>query len=249
MQSFKAVFLNEMERLVKRKKFLAVALVSLISIALGQVIVVLIKHLSGINVAGASVFPMLVLSVFSYSIIPLFGVFAAADLFAGEFSSNTMKLTLSRPVSRFKIFTAKVTAAAVFVASHFILTMALSVASSIIASGFKLDFMAVFIAYTVNFFPVFVFVLLAVLLSNILKGPTSVFMVSILAYIVLWVLGVLFSSCSSLFIVPLFDWFTFFTGSIVNIWKILRTLVIILSMGGLLFSAGYFMFEKRKISG
>ena len=247
MQSFNAVFINELEKLIKRKKFISAAIISFISIIIGQLIVVAVKHFSGINVAGASVFPTFVLSVFSYTIIPLFGIFVAVDLFAGEFSSNTMKLTLSRPVSRFKIFTAKIASLAVFIASHLIFVMLVSMLSSLIVSGLKFNFLTVLMAYTANFFPIFVFILLSALLSNILKGATSVFMLSIFAYLVLLALGIVFSSLSSLFIVPLFGWFTMFIGGFINIWKILRTFVIILSMGAILFSAGYFIFEKRSV--
>ena len=248
MQSFKAAFINELERIVKRKKFMSAGILSLIAIALGQLIVVLIKRFSGINVAGASAFPILVLSVFSHTFIPLFGIFVAADLFSGEASSNTLKISLSRPVSRFKIFSAKVSALAVFVIFHLIFSMIVALISTIITSGAGgVNYFTVIIAYLVSFFPVFVFVLASVLLSNLLKSPTSVFMLSIVTFLVLWALGILFSSYSSFFIIPLFDWYTFFTGNFINAAKVLRTFVIILSMGGLLFSAGYFMFEKRSI--
>ena len=247
MQLFRAAFVNELFKMMKRKKFISAGIISLIMIALGQLMVVLIKNFSGINLAGASAFPMLVLSIFSYTVIPLFGIFVAADLFSGEFSSNTMKLILSRPVSRFKIFLAKVAAAGSFVMLHLIFVMIASLISTIVVSGINISFFKIIIAYLVSFFPIFVFILFAILLSNILKGPTSVFMLSILGFLVLFALGIVFSSYSSFFIIPLFDWFTFFTGNVMNVSKILRVFVIMLSMGGLLFSTGYFLFEKRSV--
>ena len=247
MQSFKASFTNELEKIWKRKKFVAAAIISLFTIVLGQIIVVLIRKFSGINLAGGANFPLLVLSIFSHTFIPLFGIFVAADLFSGEISSNTLKLSLSRPVSRFKIFSSKVSALGVFVLFHLFFSMLTALISTVIVSGMNIDFLTIIVAYLVSFFPVFIFVLVAVLLSNLLKSPTSVFMLSIVSFLVLWALGILFSSYSSFFIIPLFNWYTFFTGSFVNLAKVVRTIIIILSMGGLLFSAGYFIFEKRSV--
>jgi len=178
MAGFKAAFCNEMFKLAKKKKMMAAAALSIVVVLAGQVAVTAVKHGLGLRVVGSTEFPLVVLSVFAYTILPLFATFVAIDMFSGEFSSNTMKLTLTRPVSRFGVFSAKVLNVAVFIAGNLLFVMMLSFLAGLAFNPSTLSPLGiarVVMSYAATFFPVFVFSLLVVLLCNVLRGGTSVF--------------------------------------------------------------------------
>lgn len=247
MQLIKAVYINEISKIFARKKVVTACILFFVAVAVGQAITLLIKNFSGINVAGSSAFPILALSIFSYTLIPLFCILVAVDIFAGEFHQNTMKLIVSRPVSRFKIYLAKVLAVGTFLFFCLMLVMIFSLISTIIFAGIKIDFFHIFLAYLVNFFPIFAFILLCCLISNLVKSPTGSFMLSIVFFIALFLFGAVFARARSFFLLPYFDWFTFFTGNYINFTKILRTFLILISASAMLFAGGYYLFEKRDI--
>jgi len=250
MGGFKAAFYNEMDKLFKKKKIFAAAILSILSVIVGQIAVTSIKHGLGLRVTGSTEFPIAVLSVFIYTILPLFTAFVTIDMFNGEFSSNTMKITIARPVSRLGVFTAKVLSIAVFIIINLGFIMVLSVLTGLIfnvsSSSFK-GFLRVFLSYIVTFPPVLVFSLLIVILSNIFRGGLSVFFLSVVAFLGFNFLDVFFPSYSSFLITSTFDWYTLWISDSPNIFKIIRQFLIISGCGIMFFTAGYYLFDRKDL--
>jgi ABC-2 type transport system permease protein len=98
-----------------------------------------------------------------------------------------------------------------------------------------------------TFFPVFVFSLLVVCLSNLLRGGLAVFFLSVIIYIGFIFLGIVFSSYSSFFITSMFDWYTLWISESVNLLKIIRQLFIMTGCGMMLFAAGYYLFDSKDL--
>ncbi|WP_274364059.1 ABC transporter permease [Paenibacillus thermotolerans] len=250
MEGFKAAYINETVKLLKKKKIIAAAVLSILAVLIGQVAVTAIKHGFGLRVVGSAEFPLVVLSMFSHTILPLFATFAAIDMFNGEFSSNTMKITLMRPVSRFGVFSAKVLNLASFIIANLAFFMALSVLAGVIfnpSSAGLSDFARIVLSYGATFFPVFVFSLLVVLLSNVIRGGLAVFFLSILIYIGFTFAGIVFSGYSSFLITSMFDWYTLWISETVNWYKIVRQLLIMSGCGIMLFTAGYYLFDRKDL--
>lgn len=250
MPGFSAAFINEAEKLLKKKKLIAAVILSILAVVLGQIAVTVIKHSLGLRVAGSTEFPLVVLSVFSYTILPLFATFVAIDMFNGEFSSNTMKITLTRPVSRLSIFSAKVLNIALFIAANLVFVMLLSLITGFLFNMSTDSLMGIFrvmLSYAATFLPVFVFSLLVVLLSNLLRGGLAVFFLSVLAFISLTFMGIVFSSYSSFFITSMFDWYTLWISESMNGYKIIRQLLIMVGCGMMLFAAGFHLFDSKDI--
>src|SRR5665648_826528 len=126
MAVFHAALVNEIERLYMKKKALVAILLSLAVIVIGQLGIVAVRSGFGLRGAGSVEFPMLVLSVVVNTIMPLFTALVAIDSFSGEFAQNSMRITLTRPVSRFKIFTAKIVAIVLFILATLLLLLVLS---------------------------------------------------------------------------------------------------------------------------
>lgn len=165
MAGFKAAFLNETDKLLKKKKIFVAAILSILAVIIGQIAVSAIKHGLGLRVVGGVEFPLVVLSIFAYTILPLFTTFVAIDMFNGEFSSNTMKITLTRPVSRFGVYSAKVLNIALFILANLMFVMVLSLLAGIIFNPASVSFIGVakvFLSYGATFLPVFVLALFVV---------------------------------------------------------------------------------------
>jgi ABC-2 type transport system permease protein len=97
MVGFKAALINELEKLSKKKKGIVAVVLSVILIVAGQFMLIALRKGFGLRGAGSGEFPILVLSIVMNSLLPLFTALVAIDSFSGEFSQNTMKISLTRP--------------------------------------------------------------------------------------------------------------------------------------------------------
>lgn len=250
MQTFKATYLNEMDKMYRKKKLIVLVLLTLLAITVGQLAVSGVRLQFGVRASGSGQFPILVLSVLINTLLPLFTVLMSIDIFSGEFSSNTMKVSLLRPVSRLKLFSAKIAAIATFIMASLILVMVLSVLTGVIfnASGISMLFIGkVILAYIVSVLPVLVFTLMIVILANIFKSGTSVFFLSVLIFLGFKVLSIIYPGLSNLLIVPSFGWYNLFLTQQVNVVKILNQFCIMVGYGIILFTVGFYLFDNKDI--
>jgi hypothetical protein len=250
MQSFKATYLNEMDKMYRKKKLVVLVLLTILSITIGQLTVSGVRFQFGIRASGSGQFPILVLSVLINTLLPLFTVLMSIDVFSGEFSSNTMKVSLLRPVSRLKLFSAKIAAIGSFILGSLLLVMILSILTGIIFNSSEISLLflgKVFLAYVVSVLPILVFTLLIIILTNIFKSGTSVFFLSVLLFLGLKVVSILYPEFSNLLIVPGFGWYNLFLVKTVNMVKILNQFSIMVGYGIILFTIGYYLFDKKDI--
>lgn len=249
MAAFRAAVYNELEKLYKKKKVSISLLLSIAVIVIGQILIIGVRSGFGIRGAGSSEFPLLVLSIVVNSILPLFTALVTIDCFSGEFSHNLMRITLTRPVSRFKVFTAKITAICFFILANLLLLCLLSMATGFIFNVSSASFgylCKIIIAYLVSLLPMLVLALGIALLANILKSGTSVFFVSILLFIAFKGLGIFFSSYDSLFLTSQLDWYQLWLSSSFPLTKIIRQLLIMTGYAIMFFTAGYYLFDKKE---
>jgi len=249
MAVFQAALINEIEKLYKKKKAVVAILLSLAVIVIGQLAIVGVRSGFGLRGAGSVEFPMLVLAVVVNIILPLFTALVAIDSFSGEFSQNSMRITLTRPVSRFKIFSAKITAIVLFTLATLLLLLIFSMLAGFIFntnSGTLDSFARTVLSYLVSVLPLVVLALGIVLLANLFKSGISVFFVSILVFIVLKVLGVVFSQYSSLLMTSQLDWYNLFLVNSFPLGKIVRQFFLMLGSGIMLFIAGFYFFDKKE---
>lgn len=172
-------------------------MLSLAVIVIGQLVIVGVRSGFGLRGTGSVEFPMLVLSVVVNTILPLFTALVAIDSFSGEFTQNSMRITLTRPVSRFKIYTAKITSIVLFILGALLLLLVFSLLAGFIfnTNSATLDSLGrTVFSYFVSLLPLTVLALAIALLANIFKSGIAVFFVSILTFLALKVLGVLFLS-------------------------------------------------------
>lgn len=248
MDVFKAALINEIEKINKKKKVVVSIILSLLIIIFSQLAVGVLNNQFGIRGTSKMEFPLFVLSIISASILPLFTALIAIDSFSGEFTGNTMKIAITRPISRLKFFIAKITAIIIFVAANLLLLMVLSTLAGIIFNNGTITIsglVRVIIAYTVTVLPMAILVLVIVTLANILKNGIAVFFLSILIFIVFKVFGILYYDLSPLLFTSMFSWYNLWILNSLPLIKIFRTFMLMAGYGIILFSTSYYIFDNK----
>lgn len=249
MAVFQAALINELEKLRKKKKVMVAVVLSLLVIVVGQLLVLGVRLGFGIRGAGSADFSMLVLSVAVNTLLPLFAALVAIDSFSGEFAQNTMRITLTRPVSRFKLFSAKVLAIGIFILANLGLLLVFSLFAGLVFDGTSITLKGILqsiLSYGVSFIPIFVLALGIVLLANIFKSGISVFFVTILCFILFKGLGVFFTQYSGIFLTSYFDWYNLWLANSFPFMKILRELLLMVGYAILFFTGAYYFFDKKE---
>lgn len=247
MEILKAVYINEIFKISKKKKITAALIFSVLSVIVATIVVYSLNNFAGIRVTGSSEFSIMVLTTLSYSLFPLFTAFISIDMFAGEFADHTIKFTLTGPASRLKVFVGKILTIATFIISNLVFVMVLSVVASLFINKNIPNILKILISYSMAFMPIFIFALVVVLISNITRGTTSTFMLSIFILLMFNGLGLVFPQIKSFLFTSTFDWYRLILGSYINFSKILRIFLILLGYGIMLIAAGYYLFDKKDI--
>ena len=248
MGGFKATLVNELERLSKKKKGVVAVILSIIIIVAVQFMIIGLRAGFGLRGANSGEFPIIVLSAVVNSILPLFTALVAIDSFSGEFSQNTMKISLTRPVTRLKFFTAKLIAVMIFVLVNLLLVMILSIIAGVLfnANSITLKSMVgIIMAYLVTAIPMLVLALVIITLANVLRSGIGVFFLSILIFIGLKALGIVFSRYSGLLFTSMLDWYNLWLMDTLPVWKILREFLLMCSYVIILFTGSFYLFDKK----
>lgn len=250
MVGLKAAYQNELFKIRKKKKLVAGSILSIIAVLIGQVSTTLVNQNLGLLVVNSTDLPLIVLNVMMYSIFPLFVTFIAIDMFNSEYNTNTMKLILTRPASRFSIFTAKFLALLSIIVLNIVFVMLLSLIIGIAFNPSSITFIGIMrsiIAYIVSIVPLIVFALFVIIVANLIKSGNTVFFITILSFVLFYVLGILFHQASSFLFTSMFDWYRLWISDSIQFFKLLRMSLIMIGCSIMLYSIGYSLFERKVI--
>jgi len=249
MVEFKAALTNEIEKLYKRKKVLVALIISLIFIIIGQLSMVVLRSGFGLRGVSSMVFPILVLSVVVNTILPLFTALVTIESFSGEFSQNTMKISLTRPISRLKFYTAKLTAIMLFILANLLFVMIFSILAGCLFNSNSFTFNSVIkilISYIVTLMPMVILSIIIAFFANIIRSGIGVFFLSIFVFVAFKGLGIIFYRFSGVFITSMMSWYTLFIMETIPTFKIFLQFMMMLSYGIIFFTAGYYLFDKKE---
>ena len=248
MDRFKSALINEIEKLYKKKKGLVAVILSLIIIVLGQVSIIGLRSGFGLRGVGSMEFPILVLSVIVNTILPLFTALVTIDCFSGEFSQNTIKIALSRPITRLKFFTAKICAIMIFVLANLLFVMIFSILVGLIFNSNSFTFIGIIriiMSYIVTVMPMLVLTMIIIAFTNIIRSGVGVFFLTILVFLIFKGLEIVFSQYSGLFFTSMLDWYNLWLMDTPPFLKILREFFLMCSYVIILFTGSYFLFDKK----
>lgn len=252
MRAFYACFAGEFRKLSLKKKYPILMIIgaaicvlfTLISVLAGKLFV----KVTGIDSVGAIVrnLPITILPLYSQIIIPLVAAMAACDLFATEYHDVSVKAQLIRPVTRFKIYLAKVCAVFAVCAIMFIAAFLVAAVCNVLSVGKFDGIWYSFFAYLIDLIPIMLVILLAALVNQCTKSSTSAMFLCIIIYILIKVGGMFIPMFDSMMFTGYMQWHKLWLGIMLPPRTLIAKCILILGYGITFFSTGYCMFLKRE---
>ena len=243
---FFASTLNEIEKLSGKKKVWMLPILAFILTALSLWGLTQLKLRSGILPISPEQFPVLILGWFTGIILPLFIVMAGADMFSGEITERTIKLSLLKPISRFKIYMSKILALSVYIIGTLVLVFLLSnIAAVFLGSG--VNIFGILIVYLAAMLPMLLIAFSVALISQFFKSGSGVMVFSILFYIASQALSFIFPEASDFLISTYINWHTLFIGAGASGGRILTLFMFMVSYSIIILTSGYYLFERKEL--
>lgn len=245
MRAFKACYIGEFKKLRLKKKYVGLTVVSaaicaflaLVSSFLGRFVT------DGLFLESIAI---TVMPVFTQLVMPLVAMMAACDLFAAEFRDLSIKAQLMRPVTRFKIYIAKLCAIFSVCATVFLSVFAAAAICDGVFAGSLAGVAYAFGAYLINLIALMPVILMAALINQFTKGSTSAMFLCIIVYILMKLIGVFVPVFDSLMFTGYLSWHKLWLGNMLPIGALFSKCILLLGYGITFFSGGYYLFLKRE---
>ena len=241
---------NEWTKLIHKKKYIVFlfigVLLSMFNI-LGRLLVSKLIGSSfsfGFIASGTS---MSMITLFINFLIPLISMMAVCDLFSTEFQDQTIKAVLLRPISRFKIYLAKITAVTLMALLYIAILFASSVLLDAAINKETKGVLYSAGAYLIDTVPIIIVILMAAFINQLTKGSTMAMFLCIIIYILLYIVGIFVPSLSGLLFTGYMKWHTIWLGHILPFGAILSKTALLVGYALIFFSGGYWLFMRHEI--
>lgn len=245
MKLFSGTFKGELGKLLARKKFIVFLALEVAICALVMLIQLALERISGVEFGFTVNLRMTLLGFFIGAYIPLVSFMAACDLFSGEVSDGSLRASLLRPASRFKVYLAK--SLAVYVVAVCYLA-ALFIVSAILELAFGSDLAGLFSslgAYLLDAIPLAVTILMAVFLNQLVRSPTLTMLISIVLLIAAYIVGLFFPQVGAMLFTSYGQWHNLFIGATLPFGAMMMKIGMLVGYGVLFFCGGYYIFERK----
>lgn len=238
---------SELQKLLTRKKYLVITILGALICLLRLGGNLLIAKVSGGEVVIKSNLIMSMLGFVTDIIIPLIVFMAVTDLFASEVQEDTLKASLMRPLTRFKVMTSK--SLAVFILSCAVmLVMFIACLVMQIVSGNSLSIVPQSLAaYLIDMIPIISLVAMALLINMISKSPTLAMLLCIVVYIFFKYLNLYVSPLGQMVFTAYTQWHKIWIGSLLPIGALMAKAGILFGSVLILYTLSYIMFDSKDL--
>ncbi len=247
MKSFVACFGGELKKLSLKKKYVVFIIISVcvcIGFALISALIANLAEKEASDIIGNM--PITVLPAFTQLVLPLIAIMAVCDLFSSEYRDNSIKSTLMRPVTRIKVYGAKVLAVFVLCVVFMLCIFVGAAACDLVILGSTDGIIHGLLAYLLDTVPLFVIILMAALINQFTKGSTSAMFLCIIIYILAKIGGMFVPVLDSLLFTGYLQWHKLWLGIMLPPATMLAKCSLIAGYGITLFSIGYCLFLNRE---
>lgn len=248
MRAFVVSFRNELDKLLRRRKYLVFLGVGLLLCLLWCWIGSLVsRQLSGLQL-NLTPNPMGVLPVFLSIIIPFLMFMAVTDLFTVEYAENTMKASLIRPVERWKLFAAKLLSVVTYAAFYLVCLFVFSAVTQALFGEAEPagELGRMFASYMLTIVPLTVLACFAALIAMLGKSGTLTMFLLLMAYLLLYLLPILLPVQSEMLFTSYLGWYNLWIGALPGAGKLVQMLLTELGYGVVFFTAASLLFEKKE---
>jgi ABC-2 type transport system permease protein len=233
---------------LKKKTWFFMAMTLMIPIGAGLLFANFQSGL-GISAVSSGDFPIVMLGLFTGIFLPLFIFMGAADQFSGELGDRTLKILLTRPISRFKVFASKQISLGLSIVVYLFLAMIGSVGSALFLSG-DVSVFAIgdwLLAYGSAFLPLAALSIAAVFIAQFFSSVSSALTVTVLLYIGAKVSSFFFPQVSTYSPTAYLDWHMLWIGSPMASNQVGSVFMFLIACSILFFTAGYYLFDKKEL--
>jgi ABC-2 type transport system permease protein len=250
MNTVYANIINETEKLLLKKKTIAILILSAAVPIISAILISLFQNSAGITPFSANSFPITILGLFTSLFLPLFICMAACDSFAGEYSDKTMKITLTQPASRFKVYCTKAISIGIYTAISLGVIFISSILSSPILSG-KYGLLSGLLkditAYSAAFMPMFLFGIASILIAQFFKSSSGALVISVFIYIASKIISTVFPNISGLLFTSYSNWHLLWLGGSVSYFQVLNIFLFMVAYSIIFLAWGFYLFDKKEL--
>ena len=247
MNRFLFCYKNEFAKLALRKKYIVTLIIAALFCFFRWGGAALIGKLIGNGIKIPSNIPLEMLSLFVEILVPIIIFEAAVDLISSENSSDTLKLSLMTPATRFKILLSKTAAAFTMGAVSLMLMFFISLAVQIITGGSLSSAGITFIAYLIDIIPLLCISCMAVFISVLLKSPSAAMLILLIIYAAMKYAGRYISGGGTFLFTSYSKLHTIILGTPLPLPILLYKIGILLGSVLILFSLSYIIFDAKDI--
>jgi ABC-2 type transport system permease protein len=251
MNSLKANFLNETQKMFLKSKVAACFIIAaLIPIGIA-LLIALLHNKSGILAVGSTGFPVFILGLFTSVLLPLFIFMWAADIFAGEVGEGTLKIMLVRPITRFNIYLSKIMALSFAIILLLAVILIASLISGLLLGGSGSQYLAGLNggikAHILAIVPMVSLAIAAAFVAQFFKSSSGALTSSILVYIIGRFLPIVIPMTSKVLLFSYTNWHVLWLGTALAPERLLYAFLIMLSSSIILFTAGFYLFDIKQL--
>jgi ABC-2 type transport system permease protein len=192
-------------------------------------------------------FPLLILSIFTNVFLPLFIFMTASELFSGEIADKTLKLVLTMPISRIKIYISKILAIAIYIVINLFVLLLISIISSLCLNINLVNIPQIFLGYLLDIIPALILAIFTAFIVQFFKSSRVSLVSSILIFIGIKVLSLLSSGFDNNIFTSYLNWYSLWFTNGPNFLRTGTITLLMLSYGIIFFTAGYYMFDKKEV--
>lgn len=250
MNTLSVNIINETQKLFSKKKTAVLFVLTALITIFAAVLVSNFESRLGIIAVASSDFPIFVLNLFAGFFLPLFVCMVTADLFAGEMDERTLKISLLRPITRFKVYTAKLCTAGIYIIISLGFIFILSLILSFLLVGGNSVIMSLLkglTAYAAAAVPMLLIAVATAFMAQFFKSSSGVLTFSIFIFIAMKIMAVIFPQYSQFLITSYVDWHLLWSGGKILTNQILNLFMFMVSYSIIFLATGFYMFDRKEL--
>lgn len=236
---------NELKKLCMKKKYFVITLLGVIICVIRLGGNLLIGKLSGGSVVVKSNLIIEMLTFVCDILVPLTVFMAVTDLFASEVQDDSMKASLLRPLTRFKVMMSKSLAVFVLACVVTVVMFLISFVIQIISGNGLENAYVTFLAYIIDMIPYVAIIAMAVFINMISKSPTLAMLLCIVAYIFCKYLNYYASPYGQMIFTAYSGWHKIWLGSALPISSLLSKVGVLFGSSLILYTLSYIIFDSK----
>ncbi|TYP79177.1 ABC transporter permease [Paenibacillus methanolicus] len=252
MPSYIANVRNEIDKLSAMRKIRLIVLLTAIVPVMAGLLLGSLNGQTGISfigAGGAAGLPLLMLDLLVLFWLPPVLFMTAAELFAGEKSTRTMKLVLTKPIARSAVYASKLTAIAalclLLLGEVWLIAWLTELFTGMGGGSSALGVLHSLGVYAAAFVPMMVLALIAAFVVQWFGSGTGAFLILLFFYLAGKLLPLVYPSTSGWNVFAQTDWYRLWLGNLPSLKHAMTLFMFLLAHGIMSYAAGWYRFEKQ----